>query len=67
VLFGKEYYKELMEAIAYMAEKGTISREDMHLVLFTDDMNEAMEHIRTYITSNYQLRPRKKFWLFEKR
>ena len=67
VLFGKEYYKELMEAISYMADKGAISKEDMHLLLLTDDENEAMEHIHTYITSNYKIKPRKKFWLFEKR
>jgi uncharacterized protein (TIGR00730 family) len=68
VLFGKEYYKELMETIADMAEKGTISKEDMKLVLFTDDIDEAMQHIRNYITTNYKVRPRKKFWwLFEKK
>ena len=67
VLFGKEYYKELMEAIHFMAEKGTISKEDLHLVLLTDDVNEAMDHIHTYITTNYRIKPRKKFWLFEKR
>src|SRR6185503_18445245 len=67
VLFGKEYYKELMEAIHFMAKHGTISKEDLHLVLLTDDVNEAMDHIHTYITTNYRIKPRKKFWLFEKR
>ncbi len=66
VLYGKEYYKELMEAIADMAKKGTISPADMNLVLLTDDIDEAMEHIRTYITTNYKIVPRKRFWwLFE--
>lgn len=68
VLFGKEYYKELVEAMNDMAERGTISKEDMNLVLVTDDMNEAMSHIQQYITSNYKIRPRRKlWWLFEKR
>ena len=68
VLFGKEYYRELMEAMNDMAERGTISKEDMNLVLFTDDHTEAMEHIKQYITSNYIVRPRKKlWWLFEKK
>jgi predicted Rossmann-fold nucleotide-binding protein len=49
VLFGKEYYKELMEAMNDMAVKGTISKEDMNLVLLTDDFNEAMDHISQYI------------------
>ena len=66
VLYGKEYYKELMEAIQYMANKGTISAADMNLVLLTDDIDEAMSHIRNYITTNYKIVPRKRFWwLFE--
>jgi uncharacterized protein (TIGR00730 family) len=68
VLFGKEYYRELIETIEDMAEKGTISTEDMSLVLITDDMDEAMAHIRNYITTNYKVKPRKRqWWLFEKR
>ncbi|MBL7756646.1 MAG: TIGR00730 family Rossman fold protein [Chitinophagaceae bacterium] len=68
VLFGKEYYKELVEAMNDMAVRGTISREDMNLVLVTDDMDEAMNHIKQYITANYKIRPRRKlWWLFEKR
>jgi len=67
VLFGKEYFKELMETIQFFADKGTISKEDMHLVLLTDDEEEAMNHIHNYITKNYKLKPRKKSWFFEKR
>lgn len=68
VLFGKEYYKELVEAMNDMAVRGTISKEDMNLVLVTDDMDEAINHIKQYITTNYKIRPRRKlWWLFEKR
>ena len=68
VLFGKEYYKELLEAMNDMAVKGTISKQDMNLVLLTDDFDEAIEHIRHYITSNYKILPRKRLWaLLEKR
>lgn len=68
VLFGKEYYRELLEAMNDMAERGTISKEDMNLVLVTDDHNEAMEHIKQYITQNYKVKQRRKlWWLFEKR
>jgi uncharacterized protein (TIGR00730 family) len=68
VLFGKEYYKPLMATIEDMAKQGTIATEDMSLVLLTDDENEAMDHIRAYITSNYRVKPRKRlWWLFEKR
>ena len=67
VLFGKEYYKELMDVMHDMARKGTISEQDMSLVLLTDDVGEAMDHIRKYIQTNYKIKPRKKiWWLFEK-
>lgn len=68
VLFGKDYYKDLMETIQAMATHGTISTEDLNLVLLTDDVEEAMSHIQSYITTNYKVRPRKRlWWLFEKR
>lgn len=68
VLFGKEFYKELWECLEYMAEKGTINREDLQLVKFTDSIDEAMDHIASYIKKNYKIRPRKRrWWLFEKR
>ena len=67
VLFGKEYYRLLMETIEFMASEGTISKEDMSLVLLTDSVEEAMEHIRNYISKNYSVKPRKRlWWLFEK-
>lgn len=68
VLFGKEYYRELLETIEDMAVKGTIAKEDMDLVLVTDDIDEAMAHIHNYITTNYKVKPRRRlWWLFEKR
>lgn len=68
VLFGKEYYKEMLEAMNDMAAKGTISKEDMSLVLITDDIDEAMDHIRHYITTNYKVMRRRRVWaLLEKR
>jgi uncharacterized protein (TIGR00730 family) len=69
VIFGKDYYKELMEAIEDMAVKGTIKKEDLNLVLVTDDVEEAMNHIHHYITTNYIVKKRWWHipWLFEKR
>ncbi len=68
VVFGKEFYKDLIDAMHHMATKKTISEEDMSLVLLTDDVGEAMDHIRKYIQTNYQVKPRKrKWWLGEKR
>lgn len=68
VLFGKEYYQSLMNVMHEMAAKGTISEEDLSLVLLTDDVNEAMNHIIKFIQQNYKIKPRKRrWWLFEKR
>jgi uncharacterized protein (TIGR00730 family) len=68
VLFGKEYYKELWDVLEHMAANGSIAKEDLSLVLLTDDVNEAMLHIRTYISNNYKVKPRRRsLWLVEKR
>ena len=68
VLFGKEYYQPLMELIEWMVNQGSISKEDLSLVLITDDEEEAMNHIKSYVQSNYKVKPRKRYWwLFEKR
>ncbi|NML20226.1 TIGR00730 family Rossman fold protein [Pseudoflavitalea sp. G-6-1-2] len=66
VLYGKAYHQELWEYLEFMADQGTIAKEDLNLVLMTDDMDEAMHHISTYIQTNFQVKPRKrKWWLFE--
>jgi uncharacterized protein (TIGR00730 family) len=68
VLFGKEYYKELWDVLEHMAANGSVSKEDLSLVLITDDVDEAMTHIRTYISENYKIKKRKRSpWLMEKR
>jgi uncharacterized protein (TIGR00730 family) len=68
ILFGKEYYKHLLQTIEDMVQAGTVSPTDMNLLLVTDDVDEAMNHIQTYIKTNYTLKPRKRiWWLFEKR
>ena len=68
VVYGTEFYKNLISNINFMSEQGTISPDDLKLVLFTDNIEEAMQHIAKYIQTNYKVRPRKKaWWLFEKR
>jgi uncharacterized protein (TIGR00730 family) len=68
VIFGTEFYRDLLEGMHVMLEQGTISPEDMKLVLLTDSFDEAMEHITKYITANYKVRPRqRRWWLMEKR
>lgn len=68
VLFGVEYYKDLWEYFGQMVQKGTINAEDLQLVLLTDSIDEAMDHISKYIKTNYTIQPRKKlWWMFEKK
>lgn len=68
VLFGKSYYKPLMDAIEDMEKQGTISAQDLELVKFTDNVDEAMDFIAAYIQKHYKVMPRKRrWWLFEKR
>jgi uncharacterized protein (TIGR00730 family) len=66
VLFGKDYYQPLMAYMKQMADQGTISPEDLSLVLLTDSVAESIQHIDTFIQKNYRRRPpRRKWWLFE--
>jgi len=68
VLFGKEYYRELWVMIGHMVNRGAIAEEDLSLVLLTDNIDEAMHHIFTYIQKNYKVKPRKRsWWLIERR
>jgi uncharacterized protein (TIGR00730 family) len=67
VLFGKAFYQPLIEVFKHMSEEKTISPEDLNLVLMTDDVNEAMDHISRYIQTNYVVKNRpRRWWLFEK-
>jgi predicted Rossmann-fold nucleotide-binding protein len=65
VLYGVDYYQPLMDYMHFLARERTISEEDLKLVVLTDDMDEAMNHITTYIHANYTIKKRPKpFWMF---
>jgi uncharacterized protein (TIGR00730 family) len=67
VIYGTEYHKSLQEFLAKMIDEKTIGPNDLKLLLFTDNVEEGIEHIRKYLFENYDLRPRRKLkWLFEK-
>jgi uncharacterized protein (TIGR00730 family) len=69
VLFGKSYYEPLLEMFRKMKNEETILVNDLNLLLVTDDLDEAMNHIRTYISNNYNLQKKRKrlWWLFEEK
>ena len=52
---GVEWHRELMDHIKRMAEAGTISNEDMDLILFTDSIDEAEKHIKKWAYKNPEL------------
>ncbi len=68
VVMGKDYYEPLQIWMDDMIQGGTISEQDKNFILFTDDADEAIEHIKKYMSINYKVKPRKRlWWLFEKK
>lgn len=68
VVMGLDYYRPLQEYMQFMFAQGTIAAEDLKLLLFTDDPQEAIAHIRKYLDENYKVvrRSRPLWWLLEK-
>ena len=65
IIFDTDYHKELIEHIELMKEKGTISPEDLKLCLFTNSVEDAIQHLQTNAIQKFDLKPekqRKKFW-----
>ncbi len=67
VVFGNEYFADIQKMILKMKAEGTISQKDSDLLLFTDNLDHAIEHIQTYISENYKIKSKRKalWWLFE--
>ncbi|MCB9045660.1 MAG: TIGR00730 family Rossman fold protein [Chitinophagales bacterium] len=61
VIMCKEYHKYLYDHIMHMVEQGTISPEDVELFLFTDSVEEAINHIQKYAVEGFGLKKRKVF------
>jgi uncharacterized protein (TIGR00730 family) len=55
VLFSKDYWRPLVEFLKEMVEAGTIGREDLDLLLFTDSVDEAMDHIQRHAVEQFGL------------
>ncbi len=68
VLVGTDYFQDLMKYLHYMESQGTISPQDLKLVKLTDDIDEAMAYIRTFVLANYKIKTKRKprWWLLEK-
>lgn len=59
VLMGKEYWQPLMDFLYKMADEGMISPDDPELIFFTDDVDDAVNHIQRHAVRQFGLR--KKF------
>lgn len=69
IIFNRDFHKDIIEHIEMMKEKGTISAEDLKYCLFTDSVEEAVNHLRVNSITRFGLKPaglRRKWWLMEK-
>ncbi|MFN4083998.1 MAG: TIGR00730 family Rossman fold protein [Bacteroidia bacterium] len=55
VLFGKEYWQNLIKFMDDMVKEGAISPDDLHYVLVTDSVDETIEHLNKYAIKKFGL------------
>lgn len=61
IIFGKEYWKNLIELIDDMVEKGTVSSNDLRHLLVTDSIDESIAHLKKYSIQKFGLKTKKRF------
>lgn len=59
VVMGRDYWGALDALLERMAREGMINKEDMSLLLFTDDVDEAIAHISRSVSDRFALHPRR--------
>ena len=59
IIFDKAYHKDIIEHIELMKRVGTISPDDLDLCLFTDSVEEAINHLQEYSIKKFGLRAEK--------
>lgn len=69
IIFGKDYYSNLLDHISQMQKEATVTPEDARLFLVTDSIEEAVLLIREKSIKQYGLQPEQKVkpfgWLLE--
>ncbi|MEJ5995267.1 TIGR00730 family Rossman fold protein [Pedobacter sp. Du54] len=61
VLFGKNFWQPLTPLFNTMIKEGTISPEDLKLVLMTDSVDETLAHIKVIAFKKYSEKRRQSF------
>jgi hypothetical protein len=59
VIMGVEFHHNLLEHIQRMAKEQTINEDDMQLILFTDSIEEAVNHISKHSIDAFNLKLKK--------
>lgn len=58
VVMGKEFHQDIIQHIERMIVEKTISEEDMDLLLFSDSVEEVVEHIRKFaLKTHIKMKP----------
>ncbi len=58
VVMGSQYWDDLRRQIDTMVDRATISASDLDLLLFTDDVDAAVTHIRSRVVERFGLHRR---------
>lgn len=58
VLIGREYWQPFIDMLTHMTIEGTVGTNDLKLLMVTDDVSDAMAHIRRYAIEPFGLRRR---------
>ena len=56
IVFDTEFHKDLIAHIDKMKHAGTISPEDLKLCLFTDSIEEAIQHLKDHAINKFGLK-----------
>ncbi len=56
IVFGRDHWKDVEELFDVMMREGAISKEDRDLFLFTDSVDEAMDHLKTHALTKFNLK-----------
>ena len=56
IVMGLDYYKDLRAQLECMVQEGTVSKEDMDVILFTDSIDDAMSWLEKRAVTKFGLR-----------